>query len=151
MPDSHRNTAFYVEALILTCVFAAVLLISVRVFAAAHRESTEATALSDAVSLAKNAAEAVSASASEEDLYMLLNENENAEQQDGAVLAWYDKDLLPNRESACYRVSVTWNTEETGGGSLAESQITVYSADSETALYSLDTAVYLSAAEGGAA
>ena len=151
MPDSHRNTAFYVEALILTCVFAAVLLISVRVFSAAYRESAAASALSDAVSLAKNTAEAVSASASEGDLFTLLNENGNAEEQTGTVTAWYGKDLLPGREGTRYRVSVTWDTEKTGGGSLAESRITVYPAASETVLYSLDTAVYLPAAEGGAA
>lgn len=151
MPDSHRNTTFYVEALILTCVFTAVLLISVRVFSTAHRESTEATALSDAVSLAKNTAEAVSASASEEDLFTLLNENGNAEERNDTVTAWYGKSLLPGREGACYCVSVSWDTEKTGGGRLAESRITVYPTASETALYSLDTAVYLPAAEGGTA
>lgn len=150
MADSHRNTAFYVEALILTCVFAVVLLIDLRVFSAAHRVSADAASLSDAVSLAKNAAEAVSASGSEADLYNLLNENGSAERQDGAVSAWYGKDLLPGRDNAAYRVSVTWDESGTGSGALVKSRISVFAADGETALYSLDTSVYLPAGKGGA-
>ena len=54
-------TSFFLEALLLVIVFVAMILVLTGVFGASHAQSKEAKFLTQAVTLAANAAEAVSA------------------------------------------------------------------------------------------
>lgn len=137
-------TAFYMETLILAAVFAAVILVLVRVFALAGQMSARSQVLTNAVHLAENAAEAVAAAESPEDLKELLEEGGNTGfQEEGGeaagVCARYAKDMTP-AEDGDFRVDITWTPKEGSGGNRIESRITVYWAEEE--IYTLETAVY---------
>lgn len=101
-----RITAFYIEALLLVAAFTMVILVLTRVFAWAGQLGREAGILTKAVHLAENAAEAVAASDSPEDLERLLDENGNvrltgdgaSQEGSGILIAWYDEDLNPASE-----------------------------------------------------
>ena len=56
-----KMLSFYVEALLMILIFVTVILVLTGVFGAARSQSAEAKRLSQAVTLAANAAEAVSA------------------------------------------------------------------------------------------
>lgn len=134
-------TAFYMETLILAAVFVAVILVLVRVFALAGQMSARSRALTNAVHLAENAAEAVAAAESPEDLKELLEEDGNVEfQEEGGasadLLARYAEDMSPARDGD-FLVDITWTPE---AGSLTKSRITVYWAEEE--IYTLETAIY---------
>ena len=94
--------------------------------------------LADAVSLAENAAEAVSASESPEDLAVLLG----GRVEEGTIVAEYDRKrnaVTDGETPAFYRVTVSWEPEgSAGAGQLIHSTISVYGGD---LLYAIDTAV----------
>ena len=101
-------TAFYLETLLLILVFVAILLVLTSVFGMAKAQSSEAKLLTNAVTLAGNAAEAVSASDREDTLLALLNENENAETMKDTigVTARYDTEMRPDPDGKL-RLDVT--------------------------------------------
>ena len=133
-------TGFYLETLILITVFVSIIHVLTQVFGLAQLQSTRARQLTGAVALAGNAAEAVSASISEEELLQLLNENDNAApMSDGAgVTARYDSNLRPDA-GGTYRVDVTWTPEETGQGTMIHSTIRVCCGETEDPVYDLET------------
>ena len=133
-------TGFYLETLILITVFVSIILVLTQVFGLAQLQSTRARQLTGAVALAGNAAEAVSASSSEEELLQLLNENGNAApMSDGAgVTVRYDSNLRPDA-GGTYRVDVTWTPEETGQGTMIHSTIRVCCGEAEEPVYDLET------------
>ena len=129
-----RITAFYIETLVLAQIFS----LSVRM-------SDRAEDLTCAVRLAENAAEAVAASASAEELAFLLDENENAGLgEDGCVYAAYDRTMNPESGGAV-QVEATWEPKENG---CVESVITVCRAGNSEPIYTLTTAVYVVKEEG---
>lgn len=138
----HRITAFYIETLVLTVVFIAVILVLMWVFALSGRMSTRAKLLTNAVHLAENAAEAVAASDSEDKLFALLDEAGRGnvtgpEEGEGSFFrVRYDGEMNPAADGS-FRVDVTWEPQE---GDLVKSGITVYW--NEEVIYTLDTAVY---------
>ena len=73
MKKNGQITAFYIEALLLIVVFLAIILVLTQVFGLARQQSIAAGQLTDAVTLAGNAAEAVSASADPDELFHLLD------------------------------------------------------------------------------
>ena len=77
MSQGNHNTSFYIETLLLILVFITVILLISQVFALGKNESGKAGMLTDAVTLAQNAAEAVSASSNVRELAELLDENGN--------------------------------------------------------------------------
>lgn len=145
MKKDGRLTAFYMEMLLLGLIFTLMVMVLVRVFALGSLESRRAAELNTAVSLAENAAEAVSASSSKGELEALLNEAGNAGQtvQNGGtgVLALYDRNGRPD-PAGVMEVLVSWTPEKTPGGTLVHSDISVRGADHQE-IYFLQTAVFL--------
>jgi len=118
-----------------------------RVFGVGRSQSQEARLLTNAVNLAQNAAEAVSASTSPDDVAALLTAD-GAEQAgilvDGTqgVTARYNQQLQPDPEGSL-RLEISWEPEEMMAGTLVNSTITVLHGQETEPVYSIDTAVYL--------
>ena len=140
---THRQvTAFYIETLLLVLVFVGIILVLTGVFSLAKRESREAELLSGAVTLSQNAAEAVSAADSEEELLALLDRDGNASLGQEGVTARYDEDMRPD-PSGALRLDVTWQPEAAEGGTLVRSRITVTCQGRAEPIYTLDTASFI--------
>ena len=142
-------TAFYLETLLLIVVFIGIILLLTQVCGMAQLHSAAARQLTDAVVLAGNAAEAFSASKSPEELLERLNENNNAVAltDTAGVEAVYGSDLSPD-SSGCYRVSVTWQPEQTETGTMVSGGIRVMAAGKAEPVYHLETKVFLQEAAG---
>ncbi len=164
-----RGTAFYIEALLLTAVFAIVILALAKVFAWSGRKGRDAVLLTGAVHLAENGAEAVAASDSLEEVRALLEENGNAEifarsgtedigaaeesaaERAGAdtLRVYYDDDLNPVPDGTIW-MEVRWMPEWSGeesdgvpeGAGLVKSLITVNRAGEREPIYALETEVF---------
>lgn len=147
-------TAFYIETLILAAVFTMVILVLTRVFAWSGRLGQRAEILTSAVHLAENAAEAVAASDSLEDVKALLGKNGNGEflegemGEDGGILRiWYDDAGHPASEGDLW-VDVAWRpagaeaVSDRGEG-LVECTISVCWTGETEPVYTLETAVYV--------
>ena len=146
MKKNGHITGFYLETLLLIVVFIAIILVLTQVFGLV--QSVRAKQLTEAVTLAGNAAEAVSASHSPEDLLTLLNENENAALLPGSagVTASYGSDLSPD-PAGNYRVEASWLPEQTDTGRMVRSVILVRFGADEEPVYELETAVFLPGVE----
>lgn len=131
-------TAFYVEALLLVAAFVIVILVLTRTFGLSRTKSGEALLLTNAVTLAQNAADAVSASSSSGTLLELMDRNGNAVLEGDVLSARYGKDMTPD-PSGELLLTATWKPEESG---LVRSRISVFGRDREEPLYVLETAVY---------
>ncbi len=146
MKKSSHITAFYLETLLLIVVFIAIILVLTQVFGLAQLQSADARELTDAVYLAGNAAEALAAAESPEALLALLDEAGTASFSDDSdapvcIVARYGVD----RESdaaGIYRVSVSWEPEETDKGMLVRSVILVTEGENENPVYQLETASF---------
>ena len=143
MKKNSHITGFYLETLLLIVVFLAIILVLTQVFGLGRMQSVQAKRLTDAVVLAGNAAEAVSASRTQQDLLDLLDENSNAALMPDAsgVTACYGADLSPDADGG-YRVEVSWLPEETETGRIIRSVIRVCFGEAGEALYQLETAVF---------
>jgi len=146
MKKGNHITAFYIEVLLLTVGLIGIVLVLTQIFALGRRASAEARELTDAVCLAQNAAEALSASSAPEELCALLDEGGNADLVEGtdgpAIRAGYDADLRPDRDGKLI-VTVTWDEESAAAGRMVRSHITVTGKDGGREIYSLDTAVFI--------
>ncbi len=91
-------TSFYLEALLLTVVFVAVILVLTGVFGAAGTVSARAGRLNQAVTLASNAAEAVAATESLDEAAALLDEGGNVRTGEDELEADYRSDGTPAAE-----------------------------------------------------
>lgn len=131
-------TAFYVEALLLVAAFVVVILVLTRAFGVSRTKSGEARLLTNAVTLAQNAADAVSASASSDALLSLLDRGGNAALEGDVLSARYRNDMTPD-PSGELLLTATWTPEESG---LVRSRISVFGRDRGEPLYVLETAVY---------
>ena len=129
-----HNTAFYIETLLMIVAFVAVILVLTRAFGEARRESARARELTDAVILAQNAAEAVSASEDLEDLARLLGNTQKTEVREGKLLAVSDDG---------YITEVSWEPSGEETGTLVSSTTAVRLAGTDDPIYALDTAVFL--------
>ena len=140
MKKQSHITGFYLETLMLIVVFVLIILVLTQVFGLAQMQSTRAKQLNGAVILAQNAAEAVAASETPEELLKLLNENGNAVpmSEPAGVTARYDRELNPDAEGN-YRVDVTWLPEETENGILVHSVAEVRCEETEAPVYRLET------------
>jgi len=131
MKKKQHITAFYLETLLMIAVFVSIILVLTRVFGSARAQSAKAKNLTAAVTLAQNAAEAVSASKSPQDLLALLGTDGNALLQEDAstgealVTAVYDTDLhpvpipggiLPEAQRSPAAGADPAQAEQTGGG-----------------------------------
>lgn len=142
MRNKQGITAFYMEMLVLILVFTGVILTLTRMFALSKEQSTQARVLTRGVRLAENAAELLAAAESPEAFLEMLNQD-NAQESEDAIRAWYNADMTPGRQGD-FCVAVTW--EEQGG--LAESEIAVYWQGGAEPVYTLHTAAYLGGGGG---
>lgn len=164
MKEKRQITAFYLETLLMMVVFVSIIMVLTRVFGGASVRSKQAEYLTNAVTLAQNTAEAVSASRGPQELCTLLDEDHNAvlEEKDesGAfrVVACYDARMKPVRlleddaaktpfsghSDSDLIVEAVWNQPETPSddGALAHVTISVYKGTAGKAVYSLETAVF---------
>lgn len=136
-------TGFYVETLLLIVVFLAIILVLTQIFGLGKTQSRKAELLTNAVCLAQNAAEAVSASDSAEAVAALLDEGGNARMTRTGIEADYHADMSPDATGASdLTVYISW--EPSGeDGRLVNSKIDVFASGEAGLIYSLDTAVYL--------
>ena len=136
--------AFFIETLLLVQDFVSVILVLTGVFGLARRRSGEAKLLTNAVTLAQNAAEAVAAADSDLSLLKLLDERDNAVRlrDTAGVMAFYDTEMRPDSKGAL-RVDVTWLPTQTDTGTLVQSVIEVRYNGQPEPVYRLDTAAYL--------
>lgn len=147
MSNDNRNkntrghiTAFYIETLFLAVIFVIMILVLIQVFAFSVRMSDSAKELNNAVQLAENAAEAVAASDSPQELVSLLDENGNTQiQQDGRICAEYDREMKPYPGGAV-QVEITW---EPDGEGCVYSAIAVCRKGEAEPVYNLTTAVHV--------
>ncbi len=124
MKKSHPITAFYIETLLLIIVFVAMILVITQIFGEARLESRRAAILTDAVTLAQNAAENFEAADSPEALWRLLCFNDAGDQVGGdlsyaegtdrpILSASYREDMTP-AVGAPYLLRLQWIPEENG-------------------------------------
>ncbi len=100
-------------------------------FSKSDLNSRKAKRLSDAVTLAASGAEAFLASESEEELFAVLNESDNAEKAE-MITACYDDELKPSAEGKM-RLCILWKEN----GDFVNGTISVYYVNEE--VYSLET------------
>lgn len=136
-------TSFYLEALLLIVVFVAMILVLTGVFGASRAQSAQAQRLTNAVMLASNAAEAVAAADSPEELAVLLDENGNTRVSAGGVTAGYALDRSPSAEKEpALSVHISWEPDS-ADPALVRSSIRVFRAGEETPVYVLETATVM--------
>ena len=133
-------TSFYLEALLLVAAFVAMILVLTGVFGTARARSASAKQLTQAVTLASDAAEAVSASESLEQAAVLLDEGGNVRLSDGVLKADYLSDGTP-----CLTgkgdLTLTVVTEPSAEDPLLlQSRIEVFAAGFESPVFTLETA-----------
>ena len=151
MSKGRHMTAFYLETVLMVIIFVLVIAALAQVFSLARTESRQAQQLTNAVCLAQNAAEAVAAAGSVDELGQLLQENGNVTVQKDGLTAWYDGSLQPvSAEAAAadpqaMRLEATWEPGKraAGAGTMVTSAITVYEGAAQEPVYTLDTGVYL--------
>ena len=142
MTKREHITGFYLETLLLIVVFVAIILVLTQVFGLSRAQSAEAKMLTNAVCLAQNAAEAVSAAESSEELLSLLDEGGNARAgEKESVLVTYDDDMRPAAEGPV-TVEVTWETAD-GDARMVYSTVSVWRSGAPEPVYTLHTASYL--------
>ena len=133
-------TAFYVEALLLVLALLAVVLILAQCFAAAERTRGNAKQLTEAVHLARNAAEAAAGAESPEALAQLLADGAGNATESGLQIP-YNEDMEPDPAGAM-SLQISWDKRPEPGGGLVTYTIWVTTREDEE-LYRLETAVYL--------
>ena len=135
-------SSFYLEALLLLSAFVAMILVLTGVFGAARARSAEARRLTQAVTLAANAAEAVSAADSPEQAAVLLSEGGNVRVTANGLEADYLADGSPCPDgNGALRLTVSWEPSAEDAA-LVVSRIAVYAAREDTPVYTLETARY---------
>ena len=150
MNTREHTTGFYLEALLLIVVFIGMILVLTRIFGLGKSESGRAELLTNAVTLAGNAAEAASVSTDLEELFGILNENENAVVTDPSSLSVRYTRNMQADPNGPIEVAIGWYPEESDSGALVTVPISVFYHDQETPVYSLETAVFIPADGEGA-
>ena len=133
-------TAFYLETLLLIVVFIGIILVLTQVFGLSRTQSREARRLTDAVILAQNGAEAVSAKSPQEAAALLAQETGTwgTAVKGNGFLVRFDRSLRPDPEGN-YTVLVSWDDE---GDGFVRSQINVFYGAERNPLYTLGTAAF---------
>ena len=144
MKQKSHLTSFYVETLLMVLIFTGMIVILSSVFSLARVQSVRSGRLTNAVCLAQNAAEAVAASTSAQDVLDILEEEDNGEltEENGrtAVVLLYDDDMHADRRGVC-SVTVTW--EKTDRDDFVRSNITVSRQGEQDPVYELQTGVWI--------
>ena len=112
-----KNTAFFIEALLLTLFVLALCTVLVRLFAAARLRSAQAQELTAAQQIAQNASESFYASASEEQFWQLLGASNPPAEGEALTLA-VDSQGRPDPIGA-YALELTLEHESAQAGQTA--------------------------------
>ena len=112
-----KNTAFFIEALLLTLFVLALCTVLVRLFAAARLRSTQAQELTAAQQIAQNVSESFYASASEEQFWQLLGASNPPAEGEALTLA-VDSQGRPDPIGA-YALELTLEHESAQAGQTA--------------------------------
>ena len=135
-------SSFYLEALILVVTFVAMILVLTGVFGTSRAQSVKAKQLSQAVTLAANAAEALSDADGLDRAAAILDEGGNVHVERGQLEAAYLADGSPCGEGrSALRLTADWTPSEENA-SLITSRICVYAAEEDRPVYTLETAKY---------
>lgn len=132
-------TGFYVETLLLIAVFLGIILILTQVFGLSRVQSGKAARLSDAVTLAQNAAEAVAAAEDPQDAAALLAQETGSSgmaAKGNGFQVRFDRSLRPDPEGV-YTLVISWDDE---GGGFVRNRINVFYGTERSPLYTLETA-----------
>ncbi len=112
-----KNTAFFIEALLLTLFVLALCTVLVRLFAAARLRSAQAQELTAAQQIAQNVSESFYASASEEQFWQLLGASDPPAEGEALTLA-VDSQGRPDPIGA-YALELTLEHESAQAGQTA--------------------------------
>ena len=112
-----KNTAFFIEALLLTLFVLALCTVLVRLFAAARLRSAQAQELTAAQQIAQNVSESFYASASEEQFWQLLGASNPPAEGEAMTLA-VDSQGRPDPIGA-YALELTLEHESAQAGQTA--------------------------------
>lgn len=112
-----KNTAFFIEALLLTLFVLALCTVLVRLFAAARLHSAQAQELTAAQQIAQNVSESFYASASEEQFWQLLGASNPPAEGEALTLA-VDSQGRPDPIGA-YALELTLEHESAQAGQTA--------------------------------
>ncbi|OUN83321.1 hypothetical protein [Gemmiger sp. An50] len=112
-----KNTAFFIEALLLTLFVLALCTVLVRLFAAARLRSAQAQELTAAQQIAQNVSESFYASASEEQFWQLLGASNPPAEGEALTLA-VDSQGRPDPIGA-YALELTLEHESAQAGQTA--------------------------------
>ncbi len=133
--------AFYVETLLLIGALVAVAVILVRCFGVAEQTRVRAQELTNAVHLARNAAEAAAGAEDSEALGRLLTEKTVTPSETGLFLT-YNAELAPD-PSGEFLLEIIWDKAPSPGCGLVNYTISVEHIGKGYEVYSMKTAVYL--------
>ncbi|MEG1010505.1 MAG: hypothetical protein RSE54_01495 [Ruthenibacterium sp.] len=133
-----KNTAFYVEIVLLVLFVLLSTSVLVRVFAKAQWLDRRAEQLSQSVTLAQSAAETFAATDSEQELLQLLP------QRDGICTLYYDAKgaEAKKKQTDGYTVTITTQKKVQTAGTLCHASIAVQAEGRSAAYYCLETARY---------
>ena len=135
-------TSFYLEALLLLSIFVAMILVLTGVFGTARARSAEARRLTQAVTLAANAAETLYAADSPEQAAALLDEGGNVRIVKDGLEAAYLSDGSPCTDGQGVLIlTMSWEPSAEDAA-LVMSRIAVYAAEEEEPVYVLETGRY---------
>ena len=147
-----RNPAFIVELLLLFVILLLVIVVITRTFMAARSQSLSAKHLTEAVSLAENAAEISLSAADPEDAYerlLKMVQVTNAEKEEDTVKLTVDFSNQDG-ENNHYLLEMNWAEETTQRGAFKNGEIRVYYLGSnenydqnDNLIYTLNTGEYV--------
>ena len=123
MKKGQSVTAFYVESLLLILVFVGILLALTQIFGLSRSESVQAKLLTNAVTLAQNAADSLIAS---------------GDKREGEFVDYYSDDMTPDPNGPL-SVHGTWIRE----GDMMRGTVLVYDSRQKEPLFSLPLSRYV--------
>ncbi|MBR4462534.1 MAG: hypothetical protein IKS51_08155 [Erysipelotrichaceae bacterium] len=126
---------FYLETFLLTVSFVLVIVVLSSFLVKSSRKTVYARDLTNAVCLSENVAETTKAADSFEELYQLLNENDNAYCEADKIVVTYDKELKPVKDGR-YHLTITYHEE----GEMVTA--TIDASVEDTVIYDLELAQY---------
>lgn len=128
--NQRKNTAFFVEALLLTLFVLALCAVLVQLFAAARQRSAQARALTETQQIAQNVSESFYASDSPEQFWQLLGVAEPPEAGQPLHLS-VDGQGLPDPIGA-YGLELTLDQSPAGAGQTARLTLRLTGSDGQT-------------------
>lgn len=136
------RTAFYVETLLLIGALVAVVLILAQCFSVAEQTRLQAEELTNAVHLARNAAEAAAGAETHEELAHFLSQDAMVNPEESGFRICYDK-AFQGELSDPLVLTISWDRKPQPGCGLVNYTIIVESTVWNREIYRLETAIYL--------